>query len=83
MMIDTDKITDWAKTHLTLVIPAATGALSWFSAMRWQAAIDHNQIALTMFYFCICAVSGITTAVLVLGYLNRIGCFGDSNCRCR
>ncbi len=79
MMIDTDKLTGWAKTHLTLVVPAATGALAWFAAMRWQAACDHNQTALMIFYFCICAVSGVTTACLTLAYLNKLGLFEGGN----
>ena len=84
MIIDTDKVSNWAMTHLSLVIPAATGFLSWFAAGRWQAALTACQTALVVFYFCIAAVSGVVTALLVIGYLNKIGAFDSfkDDCRC-
>lgn len=77
MMIDTKDVSSWVKTHLAISVPAATGALSWFAAMRWQAALDHNQIALCIFYFSICAVSGVATTILTFVHLNKLGCFGE------
>lgn len=81
MVIDTDQVTTWAKTHLAIVAPVATGLLSWYAAMRWQAAIDHNQTALMIFYFCISAVSGVVTAILTCLHIKRLGFFNESNDR--
>lgn len=75
MVIDTNKVTDWAKLHLRVVVPVATGLLAWFAANRWQVAIDHNQGALEIFYFFITAVSGIVTAVLTVRHLDKLEFF--------
>lgn len=73
MIIDTDKVSGWAKTHAKICIPMATGLLSWYAAVRWQAAIDHKETALMVFYFAVSATSGITTAVLTIIHFINTG----------
>jgi hypothetical protein len=75
MVIDTKEVTSWAKLHLAIVVPVACGLLSWYAAVRWQAAIDHNQTALEIFYFALSAVSGVTAAILTYSHLDRLGFF--------
>jgi len=75
MTIDTDRVAAWLKTHLAICVPIACAAISWFAALRWQAACDKTQVALMIFYFSICAVSGITAACLTLAHINRLGFF--------
>lgn len=75
MIIDTDKITGWAGTHVKVCVPLACGLLSWYAAMRWQAALDHNSFALEVFYFFVSASSGITSIGSTIWYLLEIGIF--------
>lgn len=75
MIIDTGKITTWAERHLRICLPVATGLLSWFAAMRWQAALDSGKFALEIFYFFVSAVSGIVTAILAIVHFARLGFF--------
>lgn len=77
MVIDTKEVTSWAKLHLTVVVPVACGLVSWFAATRWQVALDHNQVALIVFYFFIAAVSGVTAAILTILHLGKLGFFGS------
>lgn len=75
MIIDTNNLSKWVATHLKISVPIATGFLSWFAAMRWQAAIQNHTIALSVYYFCVSAVSGIFTVVLVILHFIKIGFF--------
>ena len=75
MTIDTDQVTGWIKKHLAICVPIACGLLSWYAATRWQAAIDHNQTALEIFYFSLAAVSGVGSAILTFDHINRLGFF--------
>lgn len=75
MIIDTDKAAGWARKHLVICVPIATTFLSWFAAIRWETAIKQNEQALMIFYFAICAVSGVVSAVLVIQHLIRLGLF--------
>lgn len=75
MIIDTKNVSGWIRTHLSICAPIACGVLSWYAANRWQAAIDHAQVALMIFYFSISAVSGVTSAILTYAHINRLGFF--------
>ena len=77
MIIDTNKASGWIKTHLKISVPIATGFLSWWSAMRWQAAIDHNYTALCMFYFAVAAASGVVTLIMTVCHFRQLGFFDN------
>jgi len=77
MVIDTKDVSGFLKTHLAIVVPVACGALSWYAATRWQAAINNSQTALMIFYFCISAVSGVVTAILTILHIKRLGFFNE------
>ena len=78
MTIDTKDVTSWLKTHLVIAVPIGLAFLAWFAAMRWQAAITQSQIALAIFYFSVCATSGVTSAVLTIAHLIRLGLFNGA-----
>lgn len=75
MIINTDTWTKWAKKHLVISVPIATTVLAWYAAKMWQSAITHNETALMVFYFFVCATSGVSSAVLILVHLARLGLF--------
>ena len=75
MVIDTDQVSSWITKHLAICVPVGCGLLSWFAATRWQAALDHNQIALAVFYFFTSAISGVGSAILAFVHINRLGFF--------
>lgn len=75
MVIDTKEVTSWIKTHLAICVPIACGLLSWYAAVRWQAAIVHAEAALMVFYFFVSAIAGIAAAILAFAHLNRLGFF--------
>jgi hypothetical protein len=77
MVIDTKDVSSWVRLHLSIAVPVACGLLSWYAATRWQAAIDHNQTALETFYFSMTAVNGVSSTILYIRHLVKLGFFGD------
>lgn len=75
MIIDTDNAAKWIKTHSRICIPIATGFLSWFAAVRWQAAINQSQTGLMVFYFFASASNGVITVYMICVYFIKLELF--------